>query len=133
VKPCNRPPRDLGAGHAARAEETGDRIGAIAHAGTWSQKTPLHGGSDPRGNRAPALVARPLVERVGFTLLFALVLDLALVAIPGAPPVRSTLELSQSTLELGAIVVFAALQAVAAIAVGGLLCWAFAVLARRRS
>jgi len=85
------------------------------------------------GATVGALVARPLVDRVGFTLLFALVLDLAFIAIPGAPPVRSTLELSQSTPELGAIVVFAALQAVAAIVVGGLLCWAFAALARRRS
>jgi hypothetical protein len=85
------------------------------------------------GTTVGALVSRPLVERTGFTLLLALVLDLALVAIPGAPPVRSTLELSQAPLEHPAIAAFAALQAVAAVVVAGLLWWAFAWLARRRS
>jgi len=79
-----------------------------------------------------SIAARPVIDRIGFTLLTALLLDLALVVIPGAPPVRTTLQLTAAHAEPSALLAIAALQLVAVLIVGSLLVIAAAWVARRR-
>ncbi|PJJ62183.1 hypothetical protein [Compostimonas suwonensis] len=80
-----------------------------------------------------AALSRPLVQRIGFTLVWALLIVLALITIPHLPPLRLTIELLE-TPDAGAPELLVAVLVTLATAVAaGLLWWWTSILAKRRS
>jgi hypothetical protein len=92
-----------------------------------------HGVSAAVGTTIGALVARPLIARVGFALVWSCLLVVALIAIPHLPPVRLMVELLKSAhLHTGDVIVSGATTA-ATLVGAAIVCWGSAVFSRRRT
>lgn len=92
-----------------------------------------HGVSAAVGTTIGAVVARPLVARVGFALVWSCLLIVVLIAIPHLPPVRLMVEFLESAhLDAGDVITFGVITAATAMGAAALW-WGSAALSLRRS